>query len=175
VGALLSVNSFALVIDFTAFGSGDINTNVIAAPEAIFTSLGGDFYIGAGGITNSVCALNANQFNCEADIEAVFTNSVQNLTLETGGYGSGDTAEFFAYDSSNTLLGSVVQSSNGLVDLSAFSGIKKLFIDDSSTAAGFSYGNWTFDYVASVPAPGTFSLLAMGLVGLGLSRKRKAK
>ena len=167
---LISSQAFADVIDFTVFAQGDTGSTTLVVPEATFTSFGGNFYIGAAGVASEICALGGG---CATDFDAVFTSLIENLTLVTSGFQGGDTVEIFAYDASAVLLGSVVQASNGLVDLTAFSGISRLFFDDSSTAAGFGYDAFTFDVVASVPEPGTLALLGIGLFGMGLARRRR--
>lgn len=165
-----SVN--ATVIDFTVFGNGDTGSTTLITPEATFTSLGGNFFVGAAGIGSEICALSGG--TCAADFKVDFTTEINNLTLITSGFQSGDTVEISAFDVSNTLLGSVTQAANGLVDLTAFSGISRLFVDDSSTAAGFGFDQFTFDSVNNnVPEPSILALLALGLAGVGFSRKKK--
>jgi len=157
----------AVTIDFSVFPQGNTGSTTLITPEATFNSFNGNFFIGAAGISSEICAL-GDGFDCQADFEAIFNSTINNLTLVTSGYNAGDTVEIFAYDSSDTLLGSTTQASNGLVDLTAFSDIKRLFFDDSSTGKGFGYDAFTFDVV---PEPGIVALLAIGLAGFGFSRR----
>lgn len=169
---LMSSSAYAVVIDFSTFSTGNTGSTTLVTPEATFNSFGDNFYVGAAGMGYEICALNGG--NCQMDFEALFNAAIENLTLVTSGWHAGDTVEIFAYDAGNTLLGSVTQAANGLVDLTAFSGITRLFFDDSSTGAGFAYDAFTFDYAAvDVPEPGSLILLVLGMVGLGLSRRRK--
>lgn len=169
---LISSNAFAVVIDFTVFPQGITGSTTLVTPEATFNSFSGNFFIGAAEIASEICAIGGGGGGCATDFEAIFTSIIDNLTLVTSGFQAGDYVEIFAFDSSATLLGSVIQASNGLVDLTAFSGISRLFFDDSSTAGGFGYDAFTFDFVVSVPEPGTLVLLGIGLFGMGFARRR---
>lgn len=167
-----SVN--ATIIDFTVFPSGETTSTTLVTPEATFNSFGRSFFVGAAGFRSEICAV-SNQ-GCGTDFEAIFIAEIENLTLVTTGFHSGDTVEISAFDISNTLLGSVVQAANGLVDLTAFTGVNRILFDDSSGRGfGFAYDAITFDFVSNnnIPEPATIALLALGLASIGFSRKKK--
>lgn len=167
----------AATIDFLSLPFGNQGTTQVVLSNATVTSSEGNLFRGAGSIPNSICALstNVNVGSCEADINIDFIDSISNLTFQTGGFNSGDSVSFFAYDGSNVLLGSVLNiTSNTVVNgLSGLAGIRRLFIDDSSTGFGFSYGN--FDFTANaVPEPTTLLLIASGLGAAAYRRRRRA-
>jgi hypothetical protein len=168
---MLSTHAGAVTIDFSVFPHGNTGSTTLITPEATFQSFGGNFFIGAAGIASEICALNANSFDCQSDFQAVFTSSINDLTLVTSGYNPGDIVYVKAYNSGGTLLGTVMQNKDGLVDLTAFSGIQRLYFDDQSTGAGFGYDHFTFN-VASVPEPATMLLLVAGLSGLFCFRRK---
>ena len=173
-GALFAMASYqasATVISFNSFSLGAHNGPLVT-PEATFTSASGTIYVGAAGISHEICALN-NNFNCEADMTVNFVGAVNNLSFVTSGWDSGDSVTVNVYDA-NGLLGSVLSASNGLVDLSAFANVTKLFLDDNSHGAGVAYDHYTFD-AAEVPEPVSLALVAAGLVGLGAQRRKAAK
>lgn len=172
-GALFALASFqasATVISFNSFSLGAHNGPLVT-PEATFTSASGTIFVGAAGISHEICALNSN--NCEADMTVNFVGAVNGLSFVTSGWQPGDSVTVNVYDV-NGLLGSVLSASNGLVDLSAFANVTKLFLDDNSNAFGVAYDHYTFD-AAEVPEPVSLALVAAGLVGLGAQRRKAAK
>jgi len=178
-GALAANVADAATLDFQSLGFGNQGTSVLVLANATVTSAEGDLFVGAGSIPNSVCALSTNPLvgTCESDIDIVFNSLVSNLTLQTGGFNPGDSVSFFAYDNSAVLLGSVLGvSSNTTVDLTAFAGIRRLFIDDSSTGAGFSYGNFDFTSApTAVPEPATLLLFGSGLAASAYRRRKSVR
>jgi hypothetical protein len=161
-------------IDFTVFGFGDTGLTTLVTPQATFNSLeGGPFYVGAAGVFDEICALNAFG-SCEADFEAIFNQPANNLSLVLYGWNQGDFTAISAFDSNGDLLGTVTGSADGLIDLSGFANIARVLVDDRSSGAGFGYGDWILDDFTPSPEPASLALLGLGLAGLGLSRRRRA-
>lgn len=161
----------AATLDFGSLGLGNLGTTTASLPEATITSLGGNLFVGAAGVSDEICALNTLSFSCEADIRFDFTSPVGSLSLETFGFNVGDSGVAIVYDASLTILASIAFASDTTIDFGSISGISRLFIDDSSTGAGFGYGNFSF----TVPEPATLLLLGAGLLGIGAGRRRLLK
>jgi hypothetical protein len=167
---LFSTNVLADTLDFTTLPQGSLGTTVLVFPQATITSFGTDIYVGASAIASEICPLTAG-FNCQADMQVDFTAAVNSLSFVLAGYDSGDHVDINIF-SGASLLGTIARESNGLVDLSAYSNITKLYFDDSSTGAGFSYDKFQFT-VASVPEADTYGMLLAGLGLLGFATRRK--
>ena len=141
--------------------------------NATITSYGRDLYVGAGGIGHEICAL-SNNGDCQADLSISFNSAIRGLTFVTSGWNPGDRITVSAYDGA-TLLGAVNHASNGLVNLSAYSHVTRIYVDDQSTGAGFAYDGFNFT-AAAVPEPETYAMMLAGLGMLGfLARRRSAK
>jgi hypothetical protein len=164
-----SFNANAATLDFSVFSQGYQGTTTLTLPEATLTSFGTDFYIGAAGIADEVCAINGS--NCEADLDISFNNLVSDLSFVTSGWQTGDSVTASIYDASNSLLASIIITSNTFVDFSAYTGISRLFLDDNSTAAGIAYDQFNF---TTVPVPAAVWLFGSGLMGIiGFSRRKR--
>lgn len=171
--ALLSPATRADTLDFDAVAGGALDTTVLSLPQATITAAGTTLYnlkqfyfVGAGG---AICSISSSGL-CDSDLSIDFTAPVSGLTFRTDGYHPGDSVTVYAYAGA-TLLGTDTVTSNRLVDLSAYSGITRLFLDDSSTAAGYGYG--AFSFTTAVPEPQTYALMLAGLAALGAAAHRR--
>lgn len=167
--------SDAATITVTGFSPGYQSNTVAIAPEATITSFGTDLYFGGAypGEPGSFCAISG--FGCAADMEIAFIGVVSNLMFDVGGYQIGDYVDVNIFGISNVFLGTIAVTSDVVgLDLSGFGSITRLLFDDSSTAAGVGYANFSFDQVAApVPLPAGGLLLIGALGGLAALRRRK--
>jgi hypothetical protein len=164
-------NANAATLDFSVFSTGYQGTTTLTLPEATLTSFGTDFYVGAASIGNEVCAIQGH--NCEADLEISFNSLVSNLSFVTSGWDDGDSVSASIYDASNSLLATIIITSNTLVDFSTYTGISRLFLDDNSSGYGIAYDQFNFN-TTTVPVPAAVWLFGSGLLGMiGFSRRKR--
>lgn len=164
---LASASVSADTLDFSALSLGTQNNTVLVLPQATITSLGTDIFVGAANIGHEICALTGG-FDCQADMKIDFATAVNGLKFVTSGWDAGDHVDVNVYDGA-VLLGTVGKSTDGLVDLTAFSHVTSIYLDDSSTGSGFGYDHFIF----AVPEPETYAMLLVGLGLLGFVAHRK--
>ena len=173
VVAMAASSASAATFDFIGVGNGVVGSDTLALTEGTFVSSGGGLFVGAGSLPDSICAVGPT---CAHDLSLEFNGVASNISFTLGGFGVGDTVEISLFDEMDNLLEVQTGAADGVLTfLSA--GVTSIFFDDSSTNAGFSYGNWSFDITptAAVPLPAAGLLLLGGLGALGLGRrKRKA-
>ncbi|MEM9839522.1 MAG: MYXO-CTERM sorting domain-containing protein [Pseudomonadota bacterium] len=165
----------ATTLDFTELSSGFQGSTSVSVTGATINGTGAttDLFRGAGGISNSICFINGGR--CEGDGEIVFDSIVSNVSFDVGGFDPGDASVVSAVDSMSNVLASINIGNDGSFGFGALSGIAKLVIDDSSTGAGFVYGNVTFDAATNpVPVPAAAPLMLAGLGLLARRRRQKA-
>lgn len=166
---LASASASADTLDFSVLSPGTQNNTVLVLPQATITSFGTDIFVGAANIDHEICALTGG-FTCQADMKVDFTTAVNGLQFVASGRDDGDHVDVNVYNGA-VLLGTVGNSADGLVDLTAFSHVTSIYLDDSSTASGFAYDHFTF--TAAVPEPESYAMLLVGLGLLGFVARRK--
>jgi hypothetical protein len=191
VGSLLLVaatGAQAALIDFEDLAPGTQVTNQYAeatfsgpAPNVVFSQGRplGQFICGTG---------------CITDTYIDFTNPVSNLTFWAIQIdATGKVAEFRVFVD-NALAATIDLNGPGtniggtgpggpedeFIDLSAFSGVTRLeivnILNDPSAENGIGWDQFSFDVGdTTVPEPGSLALLALGLTGLGVGRRRRAR
>jgi len=174
---LIAPAASATTLTLDAFGSGFFGNTVAVAPEATLTSFGSNLFFGGAyfGAPGSFCAISGT--TCDADLEISFVAPVANLTFDVGGWDPGDFVALSIFGLGDVLSGSLNIVSNIVgLDLSSYGTITRLFFDDSSTAAGIGYANFSFDLArdsAPIPLPAAGWLLLGGLGVLAAAKRRR--
>lgn len=165
-------NSWAATFDFSSFESGFQGTTTLSLPEADFTSLGDDIFLNQA-TTSDICAINGGTTgSCNTDLNVEFNGLASAITFDVFGWASGDTILVSLFDAGDNLLASNTILANGVYSF-ASTGVASILFDDSSTAAGVAYGNWSFE-LTQVPLPAAVWLFGSGLLGLiGISIRKK--
>ena len=168
----LSSTANAAVIDFTGLGSGDSGASILSVGDATFEITGGTVYIyepgDFGGFTDNggICAFSGG--SCETDWTLTFDFAVTNVMFESEFWNPTDVVAVTAFNGI-TSVGTIDVLADGSFGFGT-TVLTSLSFDDSSTGAGFGFGDFKFD--AAVPLPGTLSLLGLGFLGFALGRRK---
>ena len=170
----------AATLSFESLSSGNLGSSSASLAEALISGTGtvlytNEYFVGEGG---SVCSAftTSSSTSCTGDLEISFTTAVNQLSLQAIGFDEGDSVTISAYAGSSLLGSQQVDTADGVVDFSAFSGVTKLVFDDQSTGSGLAYGKFSFTQLTSpVPEPATGLLMLLGVAALGqFVRRRQA-
>jgi hypothetical protein len=185
--ALAASHASAGLVDFNGLPAGTILTNQV--PGLTFSSEPGQSVVVGGGF---LCT-GTPGFNCTNDIYIDFATAVTNLSIDAIEANEfGVVATFYLY-SGATLLGTQdliglgatpgqFGFGNQTASLTGFAGVTRLEIrgpsgtgqlDSAYGGGGIGWDNLRFDAsTTSVPEPGTWALVALGLAGAAAARRK---
>ena len=157
------VFSSPTVINFNLLTPGLItDSNLLSAQGITFPVLYSDAILNVGVDGNVIDV-------ADGMLKINFVNPVDAAGVD---YSTSSQLTFSAYDSGMNLIGTA--TSSGITGFFGVDGdgaaISTIIIDDHSF--GFRIDNLTFGTVASMPAPGAAALAGLGLLLVGLGRRR---
>jgi len=183
--AIVPAPAFAALITFEGLANGTVITNQF--PDVTFSANAGfqnqvSAQPGIGFGTNFICTAPIGGFiNCAQETILDFTAPVNSLQFwQVGDNAIGvvaqvDVFENFAFSSTVDILGSNDFNTPNLVDLTSFTDVTRIRIHSITDPGGVGWDNFEFDESASVSEPATLALLAIGLVGARLERRRRQR
>lgn len=187
--ACASTSASAAVIDFNAYPGAPDNGTVlgtITVDGYNFTSPHGHVITNAGGCSGT-CASNGTQYIggdmvsltmdkggaafsvASFDFAEAFASLTipTTLTVQAFFQGGGSSSQTFAFDGVYDGTGPLVDFQNLTVNLTNLSSLQL------SADGWFGVDNINTEATVSVPEPAMLSLMALGLAGLGASRRRR--
>lgn len=163
----------ATLLDFTAMSDGNVSTigdvtfSLAGAGEQGDPTVSSSF---GGGLWNST---NSASYPTNTILKAEFDNLASNVSFDFDNEGSKNTA-WSIFDASNSLIATGALST-GFFDLSSYGNIKSIEWNNNGNNWLFAVETLSYDSVsASVPEPSIAALLVLGLVGVGVSKRKKA-
>lgn len=132
---------------------------------------------------NNFFSANTSAFSSKPVVSSNLTNVLGGQLFNRAQTGNSSTNDLNIYGSAGGtyMMNTVTQALSGemIIDLSSLSGIMKgvgasgnIFYDyDPFT--GQDFGSWEIVASTSAPEPGTLALIALGLMGFGLNRRKR--
>lgn len=183
--AIVPAPAFAALITFEGLANGTVITNQF--PGVTFSANAGfenevSTQPGIGFGANFLCtAPIGGSINCTQETVLDFAAPVNSLQFwQVGDDASGvvarvDVFENFAFSSTVNILGFNDFNTPNLVDLTTFTDVTRIRIHSITDPGGLGWDNFEFDETAPVSEPATLALLAFGLVGARLERRRRQR
>lgn len=182
--AVVPAPTFAALITFEGLADGTVITNQF--PGVTFSASAGYQNLvstqpGIGFGANFICtAPIGGSINCTQETILDFAAPVSGLRFwQVGDNASGvvaqvDVFENSVFSSTVDILGFNDFNTPNLVDLTSFTDVTRIRIHGITDPGGLGWDNFEFGG-AAVPEPATLTLLAIGLVGARLERRRRQR
>lgn len=167
----------AATLDLATLPQGQyLPTTVTVSGATVTNTEGFSLYALPTPVGLSICSVDQSGSVCTSDLSITFGTLVSGLSFYLFGSGPGDNVALSIFGQGNALLGTLnLSTPDQLVNLASYGSVSGLVFDQSSTAAGYGFANFTFDVVPTVPVPASLPLLAGAIAGVAaLRRRRKA-